>query len=314
MKTAFLFPGQASQFVGMGKELCDAFPEAKTIFDKANELLEPSFSSLLWEGPQDKLNLTENTQPAVLTVSVAAWQCLWHRMKGLTPSFVAGHSLGEYSAHVASGTISFEDALTAVRKRGEFMQEAVPVGEGAMAALIGIEIDDIKAVCEAASHVGVVVPANDNAPGQIVIAGSKAAVEKAVELAKAKGCKKAVFLPVSAPFHSPLMKPARERMEPVLRAMNFNDPKVPCVANVTAKPVTKGSEARNLLVTQVDNPVRWRETLEFFKEQGVEALVEIGPGTVLSGLAKRVSKDWKLLNVENPKSLGETVTALSQGV
>jgi len=311
MKTAFVFPGQASQVVGMGKELNDAFPEARAIFDKADELLEPSFSSLLWEGPQETLNLTQNTQPSVLTVSTAAFRCFQKALPGFNPAFVAGHSLGEYSAHVASGTISFEEAVVAVRKRGLFMQEAVPVGEGAMAAMMGIEIDDIKAVCEAAASAGVVVPANDNAPGQIVIAGSKPAVEKAVELAKQKGCKKAVFLPVSAPFHSPLMKPAREKMEPVLRAMHFADPAYPCVANVTAKPVTTGSEARELLVTQVDTPVRWRETLEFFKDQGVEALVEIGPGAVLSGLAKRVSKEWKLLNVENPQTLEATVKALS---
>ncbi|HNQ78560.1 MAG TPA: ACP S-malonyltransferase [Acidobacteriota bacterium] len=312
MKTAFLFPGQASQFVGMGKELCDAFPEAKAIFDKANELLEPSFTSLLWEGPQEKLNLTENTQPAVLAVSVAAWQCLWYRMKGFAPSFVAGHSLGEYSAHVAAGTISFEDAIVAVRKRGLFMQEAVPVGEGAMAAMMGIEIEDVRVVCEAAASTGIVVPANDNAPGQIVIAGSKAAVEKAVELAKEKGCRKAVFLPVSAPFHSPLMKPAREKMEPVLKSITFSDPLVPCVANATASPVTRAEDARELLVRQVDSPVRWRETLLFLRDQGVDTLVEIGPQTVLSGIAKRVSKDWAILNVGDPGSLEETEKALIQ--
>lgn len=311
MKTAFVFPGQASQVVGMGKELRDAFPEARAIFDKADELLEPSFSKLIWEGPQETLNLTQNTQPSVLTVSTAAYRCLEKALPSFHPAFVAGHSLGEYSAHVAAGTISFEEAVVAVRKRGLFMQEAVPVGEGAMAAMIGIEIEDIKAVCEAAASTGIVVPANDNAPGQIVIAGSKAAVEKAVELAKEKGCKKAVFLPVSAPFHSPLMKPAREKMEPVLRAMNFSGPKYPCVANVTAKPVTTGAEARELLITQVDTPVRWRETLEFFKAEGVEALVEIGPGSVLSGLAKRVSKEWKLLNIENPQTLKAAVQALS---
>ena len=191
------------------------------------------------------------------------------------------------------------------------MQEAVPVGEGAMAALIGIEIEDVTAVCLAASDIGVVVPANDNAPSQIVVAGSKAAVEKAVELAKEKGCKKAIFLPVSAPFHSPLMKPAKEKMEPVLKAVNFSDPKVPCVANVTAQPVTTAEEARNMLITQVDSPVRWRETLIFLKDSGVEALVEIGPQTVLLGLAKRVSKEWKLLSVEDCKSLEATVKELS---
>lgn len=313
MRTAFIFPGQASQIVGMGKELCDSFPDAKAVFDKAGELLQTSFSSLLWNGPQESLNLTENTQPAVLTVSTAACRVLKSALPNFTPDFVAGHSLGEYSAYVSAEAVSFEEALVAVRKRGIFMQEAVPVGEGAMAALMGIEIEEVNNACLAAADEGIVVPANDNAPGQIVIAGSKKAVEKAVGIAKGKGCKKAVFLPVSAPFHSPLMKPAREKMAPVLKAMNFKDPLFPCVANVSAEPVYKGEEARELLIRQVDTPVRWRETLLFLKEQDVEALVEIGPQTVLLGLAKRVSKEWKLLNVENPKSLEETVNLLSGG-
>lgn len=313
MKIALLFPGQGSQIVGMGKEFYENYTFAKELFQKANSLLEPDFSSLVFNGPQEQLNLTENTQPSILTTSIVAFKCLKAQFNDLKPDFVAGHSLGEYSAYVASGTISFEDAIVAVRKRAKFMQEAVKVGEGAMAALIGIEYENVVKVCQEASDVGVVVPANDNAPGQIVIAGKKEAVEKAVEISKQNGCKKAVFLPVSAPFHSPLMKPAREKMEKVLRGIEFNDPEIPCIANVTARPVFNGEEARELLIRQIDSPVRWRETLLFLKNEGVDTLIEIGPQTVLLGLAKRISKDWKLLNVENLKSLEDTVITLTGG-
>lgn len=314
MKVAFLFPGQGSQIVGMGKEFYENYECAKTLFEKANSLLEPEFSSLVFNGPQEKLNLTENTQPSILTTSIAAFECLMSQIRGnLEPAYVAGHSLGEYSAYVAAGSITFEDAVVAVRKRAKFMQEAVKVGEGAMAALIGIEYDAVEKVCEEASKNGIVVPANDNAPGQIVIAGQKEAVKTAVELAKQNGCKKAVFLPVSAPFHSPLMKPAREKMENVLKEIHFSNPNPPCVANVTARAVFNSEEARELLIKQIDSPVKWRETLIFLKESGVDTLVEIGPQTVLLGLAKRVSKDWKLLNVEDLKSLEDTVITLLGG-
>ncbi len=313
MKIGLLFPGQGSQIAGMGKEFYDNYDFVRELFHKANSLLEPDFSSLVFNGPQERLNLTENTQPSILTTSIAAFKCLMAKLNNLKPDFVAGHSLGEYSAYVTAGTISFEEAVVAVRKRAKFMQEAVKVGEGAMAALIGIEYETAVKVCEEASNYGVVVPANDNAPGQVVIAGKKEAVEKAVEISKQNGCKKAVFLPVSAPFHSPLMKPAREKMEAVLRGMKFDNPEIPCVANVTAKPVYTKEEARELLIKQIDSPVRWRETLLFLKNEGVDTLIEIGPQTVLLGLAKRISKDWKLLNVENLKSLEETVAVISGG-
>jgi [acyl-carrier-protein] S-malonyltransferase len=311
MKIAVVFPGQASQYVGMGKELAERFPVARQCFDEADAALGEPFHKLLWEGPESDLNLTANTQPGVLAVSVAAWRVLAQEKKDLAPTFLAGHSLGEYSAHVASGTLAFEDAVRTVRLRGQFMQTAVPVGVGAMAALMGIEPEDIAAACADAAQGEVVVPANDNAPGQVVIAGHAQAVQRAIDIAKTRGCKRAIPLPVSAPFHCALMAPARLNLAPVLAALPFSDPQWPVVANVDARPTTSGTEARERLTAQVDSPVRWRETLLFFREQGVDTIVEVGPGTVLSGLAKRVSKDWKLLNVENGESLERTLAGLS---
>ncbi|MEJ2421272.1 MAG: ACP S-malonyltransferase [Acidobacteriota bacterium] len=310
MKAAVVFPGQASQYTGMGKDLADHFPEAAAVFDEADGALGENFRGLLWEGPDETLNLTANTQPAVLTVSIAAWRVLSAKQPGLQPAFTAGHSLGEYSAHVAAETLSLADAIRTVRKRGAFMQEAVPVGEGAMAALMGMDAPDVEAVCRDAAEGRVVSPANDNAPGQIVIAGHADAVERAVELAKSRGCRRAVLLPVSAPFHSSLMKPAKEKLAPILDALDFKDPRWPVVANTDVKPVRTAREAREKLKAQVDSPVRWRETLLFLLESGVDTLVEVGPGKVLQGLAKRVSRDWKLLHVEDSKSLNETLEAL----
>jgi len=241
---------------------------------------------------------------------VAAWRTLEKAKSDLKPAYLAGHSLGEYSAHVASGTLTFADAIRTVRKRGQFMQEAVPVGEGAMAALMGIESDAASAACAEAAQGQVVVTANDNAPGQIVIAGHAAAVQRAIEAAKARGCKKAVPLPVSAPFHSPLMAPAREKLSPVLQSLPFKNPRWPVVANVDALPTGTAEDARRKLIAQVDAPVRWRETLLYFQGAGVEAIVEVGPGTVLCGLAKRVSKEWKLLSIEDSASLDKTLAAL----
>jgi len=311
MKIALVFPGQASQAVGMGKDLAERFPEALRVFEEADGVLGEDFRRLLWEGPAESLNLTANTQPAVLAVSTAAFRVLSAARPDLAPAFLAGHSLGEYSAHVAAGTLDFADALRTVRQRGLFMQEAVPVGEGAMAALMGMEAPEVEQVCREASPEGEVVPANDNAPGQGVIAGKEAAVGRAVEVAKSRGCRKAVLLPVSAPFHSPLMAPARVRLEPVLRGLSFRDPRWPVVANVDARPVFTAEEARERLVRQVDSPVRWRETLEFLRAEGVDTVVEVGPGTVLSGLSKRVSREWTLLNVEDSPSLERTLAALS---
>jgi [acyl-carrier-protein] S-malonyltransferase len=311
MKIAVVFPGQASQYVGMGKDLADRFPEARDVFDAADAALGEPFHDLLWNGPEADLNLTANTQPGVLTVSVAAWRVLHAARPDLAPAFLAGHSLGEYSAHVAAGTLSFEDAVRTVRRRGEFMQVAVPVGVGAMAALMGIDPEPLAAVCQEAAQGQIVVPANDNAPGQVVIAGHAEAVQRAIELAKARGCKRAIALPVSAPFHCALMAPARESLAPVLAALPFSDPAWPVVANVDARPTTTAADARAKLAAQVDAPVRWRETLGFFNDQGVDTLIEVGPGTVLSGLAKRVNRDWKLLNVENSESLTKALEAIA---
>ncbi|MEW6757683.1 MAG: ACP S-malonyltransferase [Acidobacteriota bacterium] len=311
MKVAVVFPGQASQYVGMGKALAEGFPVAAGVLEEADEALGEPFCRLLWEGPQEALNLTANTQPAVLAVSVAAWRVLCAAFPTLAPAYLAGHSLGEYSAHVAAGTLSFPEALRAVRLRGLFMQEAVPVGEGAMAALMGMEFSDVVRACAEAAGDGSVVPANDNAPGQVVIAGRAESVRAAVEKAKALGCRKAVPLPVSAPFHSPLMASARERLDPVLRAIPFADPAWPVVANVDLAAVRTGAEARECLLRQVDSPVRWRETMEFMRSQGIDTVVEVGPGTVLSGLAKRVDRDWRILNVEDPASLEKALAVLA---
>ncbi len=311
MKIALVFPGQASQYVGMGKDLAIGYRAAAEVFDAADRALDEPFHKLLWEGPEGDLNLTANTQPGVLTVSVAAWRVLQTARPKLEPAFLAGHSLGEYSAHVAAGTLTFADAVRAVRKRGQFMQEAVPVGVGSMAALIGMEPEAVAATCLEAAQGQVVVPANDNAPGQVVIAGHAQAVQRAINLAKTRGCKRALLLPVSAPFHCALMAPARQNLEPVLAGIRFSAPAWPVIANVDARPTSTAAEARDKLTAQVDSPVRWRETLLAFKEAGVDTIIEVGPGTVLCGLAKRVNKDWKLLNVENTESLEKTLAALA---
>ncbi len=307
---AFIFPGQGSQAVGMGRALADAFPVCRDTFNEADAALGDSISRLCFDGPADQLTLTENTQPAILTVSVAAWRLLASR--GFTPALVAGHSLGEYSAHVAAGTFSFADAVRTVRRRGRYMQEAVPVGDGAMAAVLGLDAERVAQACAEASQGEVVSPANLNAPGQIVIAGAKGAVARAAERAKQLGAKRAIPLPVSAPFHCALMKPAEERLAPELRALAVTNPRVPVVANVDAEPKRDGPSAIEALVRQVSMPVRWEESVRRMAAEGVRAYVELGPGSVLSGLVRKIHREATVVNVETPEGV-EAVEALFNG-
>ena len=308
MRTAFIFPGQGSQQVGMGKELADTLPVARQVFEEADCVLGIRLSSLCFEGPDEELRLTVNTQPAILTSSIAALRTL--EASGARADFVAGHSLGEYTALVAAGSLKFDDALGAVRKRGLYMQEAVPSGEGAMAALIGIDVEMVRAICAEASSRGVCAPANVNSPNQTVIAGHRPAVERAVELAKEKGAKRAVMLAVSAPFHCELMKPAAERLAALFTGTEFSDLKVPLVTNVDAELITCGNEARDALLRQVASPVRWSESIQRLLDEGVTRFIEVGPGKVLSGLVRQISRQCQVLNVEDVQSLEATVAAL----
>lgn len=298
---AFLFPGQGSQAVGMGKALADQFPICAQTFAEADAALGEPFSDLIFNGPADQLMLTANTQPAILTMSAAAWRLLDQR--GLRPAFVAGHSLGEYSAHVAAGTLDFAEAVRLVRNRGRYMQEAVPVGQGAMAAILGLDEAGVRQACEEASEGEVVSAANLNSPGQIVIAGAAAAVARAGERAKALGAKRAVPLPVSAPFHCALMQPAQDRLEPELRRVAAQDPRVPVVANVDAEPKRTAAEAIDALVRQVSSPVRWEDVVRRLASEGVTAYVEVGPGAVLSGLVKKIARDATVLTMSGPDDL-----------
>jgi [acyl-carrier-protein] S-malonyltransferase len=304
-KSAFLFPGQGSQAVGMGKSFYDQSDEAKRIFKTADEVLGYSLSKLCFEGPEDELKLTQNTQPALLTVSIVAY-----RLLGRTPALAAGHSLGEYSALVAAGALRFEDAVRLVHKRGRYMQDAVPVGFGAMAAAIGLGYDAIEAAIGQVKS-GVVQIANWNAPDQIVISGHKQAVEEALQLAKPP---RSVMLPVSAPFHSPLMKKAEERLAVDLDAVEFADLQFPIVNNVDARMIRTGAEARDGLKRQVSRPVLWTKSMELLSGEAIEAFVEIGTGKALVGLIKRIGRGWAhpfiLLNVEDADSLGKTKASL----
>ncbi|MGH9410391.1 MAG: ACP S-malonyltransferase [Vicinamibacterales bacterium] len=295
---AFVFPGQGSQAIGMGKALAEAYPICRDTLLEADAALGESLSALCFEGPADRLTLTENTQPAILAVSTAAARLV--ASLGIRPAFAAGHSLGEYSAHVAAGTLSFADALRIVRRRGRYMQEAVPVGQGAMTAILGLDEDGVAQACRDAADGEIVAPANLNAPGQIVIAGHTAAVQRAAERAKALGARRAVPLPVSAPFHCALMKPAEARLAPELRALAALDPGVPVVANVDAEPKRSASEAIEALVRQVASPVRWQDVVRRLIADGARTFVELGPGTVLAGLIKKIDRSVAVFSVEDP--------------
>ncbi len=299
MKAAFTFPGQGSQSPGMGKSLADSFSEAKAVFEEVDDALGEKLSAIIFEGPEDTLTLTANAQPALMAVSMAAMRALESRGFSLPDSalFVAGHSLGEYSALCAAGSISVADTARLLRIRGNAMQAAVPVGKGAMAAIIGLETDEVEAICAAAKGSGTCQIANDNGGGQLVISGSKAEVEAAAEVAKEKGAKRALLLPVSAPFHSAMMAPAADAMREALAKVEVNAPVVPLVANVLAAPITDPDEIRNRLVEQVTGQVRWRESITWLGENGVDTLVEVGSGKVLSGLARRINRDLASLAV-----------------
>ncbi|MFL6255739.1 MAG: ACP S-malonyltransferase [Pyrinomonadaceae bacterium] len=312
MSVAFIFPGQGSQAPGMGRELAERHAAAREVFEEADEALGFALSRLCFEGPAEELQLTENTQPAILATSIAALRAA--QSEGLPrPAFVAGHSLGEYSALVATGALSLREAVSVARKRGRYMQEAVPVGAGAMAAVLGAEIETVEAVCREVAHEGEICSAaNINSPGQIVIAGSAAAVERALPILKERGAKRAIPLKVSAPFHCALMLPAQERLAADLDAIEFRDLSVPLVTNVDAAVIRTGAEARASLVRQVSSPVHWRESVELLTREGVRTFIEVGPGKVLSGLVRQTAPQARAANVEDAASLAAAIAAVRE--
>lgn len=307
-KLAFIFPGQGAQYVGMGKDIAEAYESANKIYDEASEALGFDIKKMIFESDDETLKITENTQPTIVTTSVACMQPLLE--KGIKPDFVAGLSLGEYCAHVAANTIKFSDAVALVKKRGKFMQEAVPVGVGAMAAIIGLSNEDVVACCKEASAAGIVEPANFNCPGQVVVAGEVAAVEKAAELCKAKGAKRAMLLPVSAPFHCSLLKPAGEKLAAELETVELSDIQIPVVTNVTAESITDKNMVKDLLIRQVSSSVLWENCVRTMLAKGVDTFVEIGPGKVLTGFIKKIDKEVRTLNVENIETLNNTIEEL----
>ncbi len=310
-KIAIIFPGQGSQYVGMGRDVYEAYPQARMVFDEARDSIGFDIAGVCFNGPEEILNLTTNTQSAILTISIALWRVL--EVKGVNSDFVAGHSLGEYSAIVAAGGITFKEAVSLVKKRGQFMQEAVPEGKGMMAAILGLQKKSIDDICRESSQKGIVSPANYNCPGQVVIAGEKGAVEQAMELAKAKGARRSIPLQVSVPSHSPLMSEAGERLRKELEMISVKDLKVPLVCNVKAKCISSSAEVRSALLRQIASPVLWEDSVKLMASSGTDTFIEVGPGRVLSGMVKRTVPEAKVLNVEDKKGLENILRELKIG-